>query len=178
MISPKSVVLWTSGLGAVIVFALLVWPTLYHFDRMDLGPGQSFPVRINRITGSTEILYPSGWRAPSQEPNRTEPARDLTADELQKLDGRASLDRFGKLEFDLYNGTDLYVKEVTVEVVVQDEHRKEVLRRLYRISPMFGPALPLRSRTVETYLGFVLAPNQHWNWRLIAAKGTKNATAF
>jgi hypothetical protein len=178
MISPKSAVLWASGLGAVIVFALFIWPTAYRYDHMELGAGRSLPVRINRFTGFAEVLYPSGWKAPTQEPNRADPARDLTPDDLQKLDGRASLDRFGKFEFDLYNGTNLYVKEVTVEVVVQDEHRKEILRRLYRIVPQFAPASPLRSDHLETYLGFVLAPNQHWNWRLIAAKGTKNLTVF
>ena len=46
----------------IAAFALLVWPTRYRYDRMQLlgetTPGPVYPVRIDRITGAAEILMP------------------------------------------------------------------------------------------------------------------------
>jgi hypothetical protein len=46
---------------ATLAFLAFVWPTLYRYDRMAVE-GNNLPVRINRFTGATEFLLPSGWR--------------------------------------------------------------------------------------------------------------------
>lgn len=50
----------TPFIAIVLVLLLLVfvWPTMYRYDKMD----QKWPVRINRVTGKTEILYSDGWQ--------------------------------------------------------------------------------------------------------------------
>jgi hypothetical protein len=60
----KSVTL--TGLGAVafVSFVVYVWLTPYKYDHVSASSGASLPVRINRITGKTEILFPgTGWRS-------------------------------------------------------------------------------------------------------------------
>lgn len=43
-------------------FAILVWPTRYHYDRIQMpgetAPGAVFPIRIDRFAGTAEILLP------------------------------------------------------------------------------------------------------------------------
>ena len=45
--------------GAVISFAIFVWPTAYRYDHLDFGG--VFPVRIHRFTGAAETLVPSTY---------------------------------------------------------------------------------------------------------------------
>jgi hypothetical protein len=40
----------------IVLLAVLIWPTLYRYDRM-----YDRPVRINRITGTAQVLSASGW---------------------------------------------------------------------------------------------------------------------
>ena len=39
----------------ICLFGWLVWPTPYRYDHMAIGP-VSYPVRINRLTGETQVL--------------------------------------------------------------------------------------------------------------------------
>jgi hypothetical protein len=41
----------------IVLLAVLIWPTLYRYDRM-----YDRPVRINRLTGTAQVLSASGWR--------------------------------------------------------------------------------------------------------------------
>ena len=41
---------------SVLSFAALVWPSIYRYDRWD-----GFTVRINRVTGDTDLLRRGGW---------------------------------------------------------------------------------------------------------------------
>lgn len=43
--------------GLITSFGVLVWPGLYHYDKLD----QKLPVKINRITGDTQVLTSKGW---------------------------------------------------------------------------------------------------------------------
>lgn len=57
----------------VIICGILFWPTLYRYDSMRDGK-KTIPVRINRITGATEILLGEpGWKpVPKLEPFKPE----------------------------------------------------------------------------------------------------------
>lgn len=41
----------------ILSILLFVYPTLYRFDKLD----QKYPVKINRITGETQVLSGFGW---------------------------------------------------------------------------------------------------------------------
>lgn len=58
------------GIVLVLTFAYSVWPTMYRRDHISPRAGQKYPVRVNRCTGTTYILYETdGWvRAAEPEP--------------------------------------------------------------------------------------------------------------
>ncbi len=144
----KQITGWALGLAAVVLFGLLVWPTLYRYDHMNLGIGTSLLVRINRINGDTDLLSPSGWVRKYQE-------RQLTPAELQSLVARFELDG-QRLHVDLYNGTDAAVKGITVEITLEDWDRKTTLQRLYQIP---CDASPHGSTSLNQDLGPDVKPN-------------------
>ncbi|MGH9705133.1 MAG: GGDEF domain-containing protein [Candidatus Acidiferrales bacterium] len=51
---------------AVALFAWFIWPTRYRYDHIKMG-SYTFPVRIDRLSGRTEALYPGGWRVMGDE---------------------------------------------------------------------------------------------------------------
>lgn len=46
---------------AAILIGLFIWPTMYRYDHARFGSSPSLLVRINRVTGSSAVLTPSGW---------------------------------------------------------------------------------------------------------------------
>ena len=57
----------TKVAGALILvvllgsFALFVWPTRFRYDHMTID-GDTYPVRIDRLTGHADVLLPGdGW---------------------------------------------------------------------------------------------------------------------
>lgn len=59
-----------TALIAVLVvglFAWFIWPTRYRYDHAKFGP-MDVPIRIDRLSGRTEALYPYGWTTLGQKP--------------------------------------------------------------------------------------------------------------
>ena len=54
-------------------YAAYVWPTMYRYDHLTTE-GNTYPVRINRITGDADMLVPDeGWlpvEGEAGEPNQ------------------------------------------------------------------------------------------------------------
>lgn len=48
---------YVSIIVVIFLFGILFYPTLYRYDKLD----QRYPVKINRITGKTEVLTDKGW---------------------------------------------------------------------------------------------------------------------
>jgi hypothetical protein len=67
-IKPVSLTL----LLVILAFGWFGWPTRYKYDHMPLSGGFIFPVRTDRLTGQTEILFPngSGWTPMGQTSER------------------------------------------------------------------------------------------------------------
>ena len=74
-------VLPTALLVAVTLFGTFVWPTRYRYDKMNVQANAVVPVRIDRITGKTEILFPDGWHVAAGSTKDTE----LPRSELVKI---------------------------------------------------------------------------------------------
>jgi hypothetical protein len=96
-----------------------VWPTLYRYDHIHIE-SSVFPVRIHRLTGKTEILFPNGWQErPKQE-------HKLLGNELAKLHlpqkFEWSLD--GSVKVSLYNGSEWEIKEIVVSVATKVDPSK------------------------------------------------------
>jgi hypothetical protein len=51
----------------VLLFGYFVWPTRYKYLDTPLVIGKlKCPVRVDRITGTTQILFGSEWTTPGQ----------------------------------------------------------------------------------------------------------------
>lgn len=121
--------------------AFFVWPTRYRYDHLKIGQN-SFPVKIDRITGNTKVLYPTGWVA-KEIGNEELPTNQISQLKVEGalLDGRpprtesnlikqyeeeqkqrnSDVSPVGAiehslLEVEIYNGTQEEISEVTVEV--------------------------------------------------------------
>ena len=170
----------------VTLIALLLWPTLYRYDHIEVGAGRSYPVRQNRITGQTEILFPEGWKEP-KDSTTGKPSnfkQEVSPDQLEKLEIHAMLKGVGpptgwdRLEGNIYNGLpDVEINEITVEInVVNSKNEAVVTSRPYRISLLYGVgAQPLQTAHFSTRLGFNVLPTQSWTFRLVGAKATKSS---
>lgn len=60
----KKITIIVSAVSIIISFGLFVYPTMYRYDKLE----QKFPVKINRFTGKTYVLYNTGWEEAKQTP--------------------------------------------------------------------------------------------------------------
>ena len=138
--NPNLIVLVLAGLIAGFVF----WPTLYLYEK-----SSSDIIRINRVTGSAQILGDTGWKdlgpkpetverdlsdpwanvklpskyAPSSDPLANSPFQRerifLSDNDLLKIEGNASLTGYGYFKGNLYNGTSVLLGEVGFEITAK-----------------------------------------------------------
>jgi hypothetical protein len=45
----------------LIVFSILIYPTINYYTYFETN-GHKYPVKINRLTGSSQMLSPDGWQ--------------------------------------------------------------------------------------------------------------------
>jgi len=163
------------GIAALLIFAVLVWPTYYRHDHIDMGAGRSFPVREDRFTGRTEILYPDGWRHPK---NRDQ---ILPANQLAEVQIRPSLARgestgaaiaYSGVSVHAYNGYRFTLKELTLEVTVKHRDASGGSRR-YRTDAGTIGVEPFHVGSFSADLGddFLIFDGDSWTCRLVEAKG-------
>lgn len=100
---------------------------------MQFGP-ISFPVRINRLTGYTEVFFGGNW-LPQSEGKR---GSVLPGDQQSKITGTGGI-HYGKFHADIYNGSNWIVNEVLVRIVARDKGGGIKWDRKYKISTLLPP---------------------------------------
>lgn len=157
-----------------IFFFWFVWPTPYHFTEMKVG-NNVLPVRINRITGETEMLYPTGWGRLDDESGEStkKPQSTMLPDSLlRKLEARGEFsNQF--FEITLYNPTSWTIEELKVKLVVRNADGSVQITRDYivpRKYPVIG-GRPLSSSKFSTQVGFQPLPFEKWSCTILEAKG-------
>lgn len=163
----RSTILATLGLAILVVLALFVWPTVYRYDHMKLDT-YDYPVRINRLTGKAEVLFPNGWHAPTQQSQPAAKPQQLPSEDIAKLEGQPEMTNYGWLEFHVYNGSNWNISEITVLVEVFDANKAQKISRPYR---MTGSVTPQGSSKFIAELGFTLTPGQTWTYSIVSAEG-------
>ncbi|HEY7680894.1 MAG TPA: hypothetical protein VIC04_10305 [Terriglobia bacterium] len=127
MTSTKKV-LCGSTLILIVLVAWFVWPTPYRYDRMNFG-GTEFPVRTHRITGRTEILFPSGWTVTSTEESEKQTV-DISNEEMALMligtmvhseEPGCRVDAGGSITFTVFNSLDVTLETVTARVRFWDK---------------------------------------------------------
>jgi hypothetical protein len=46
---------------ALLLWGVFVWPTAYRYDHYT-ADGTTRPIRMNRLTGMSQVWTPTGWR--------------------------------------------------------------------------------------------------------------------
>lgn len=153
---------------AVAGFGWLVWPTAYQYDHINLR-GTVMPVRIHRLTGTTEVLYASGWR----ELSGPQSENPLPAAELAKLNINGNFS-FGTAYLSCYNGSTWSVSEITATVGVRDAAGKVILERDYRFGCDSGACQPLKSASFNAYImrNLNTTAGETWFFSVKSAKGS------
>ena len=127
----------------VAVLGLYVWPTPWRYDHVVLN-GNTYPVRLHRISGVTEVLLGTrGWTVTDQESSESVARKDdiVPAEELRKIDGRLSVTDYDWIEADIYNGTARQLGELRVRIIITNPDQSQVLDREYTLSSTGGGAL-------------------------------------
>ena len=127
----------------VAVLGLYVWPTPWRYDHVVLN-GNTYPVRLHRISGVTEVLLGTrGWTVTDQESSKSVARKDdiVPAEELRKIDGRLSVTDYDWIEADIYNGTARQLGELRVRIIITNPDQSQVLDREYTLSSTGGGAL-------------------------------------
>ena len=161
-------------LALLAIGAVFVWPTMWRYDHFTTE-GSTFPVRIHRFTGRTEMLLgPRGWievaekkKAPERAPVSAE-SLSVPTGELAKLEGNLSITDYGWIDADIYNGTKRRLGEVHVRVVISNKDGTEAMNREYGISTADGE--PLSSFRLKASCGCQLEKNQTFSWSITGAK--------
>jgi hypothetical protein len=104
----------------LIILGALFWPTLYRYEKLKNGEA-TIMIRLNRITGYTEILYPSvGW-----EPLRkVKEIQVMPQEEVKKITIKRN---FFVSESDygvaVYNGTPWFVKKIRLSLTLKHKDK-------------------------------------------------------
>ncbi len=150
--------------ATLIMFGALFWPTLYLYSNMSDGK-KTISVRINRITGTTEIFGELGWKMvgdictplllPPEERAKLVRERGMFDDELEKLFVKSPLpegsyvdvpheDRFA-LKSTLYNGSNWIINKIIIVIECKDKDGKTIWKRKYQANIIGGFIKPFSS---------------------------------
>jgi hypothetical protein len=156
-------------LGFVLLIGILFYPTLYHYEKHETSL-----LRINRVNGYTEVFTTNGWQsvekiqalqAQQDQDNKT---FDLFLSDLAKITGNAALTGYGYFDGQIYNGTDVILREVEIEITAKK--LKSVLwKRKYKdtlyVKPLTSEKLIIPVTGDESGLST--------EWIIVGAKGSK-----
>lgn len=113
----------------IIILAALFWPTLYKYDKMIIG-GNSFPVKINRITGNTQYFRVGKWI--SQQDKISKKIFIIPIEDTLKISGNAEFGSFGEFIGKIYNGSGWTLTDITIKIVAREKDKKIRWDRKFR----------------------------------------------
>ncbi len=167
----------SSGLLALLLVGIFVWPTRYRYDRIS-SASYAGVIRTDRLSGKSQQFEPgTGWVSlQSAQHDRHVPSleQDLPKEELAKVELQKCGGKDVTLVCELYNGSTWNISRIVVEVAFLKGSANEAkTRRVYAMRAALSPVKPLTDGFFSVLAAPKLWPGQQWGTRLIAAKGTK-----
>ncbi|MFF3922611.1 hypothetical protein [Paenibacillus lactis] len=92
----------------ICLFGLFIYPTMYKYDKLD----QKYPVKINRITGETQVLTGRGWQS-AEDYNRAAEEMSAYKDEILNKINAQNEDIKNKVVEEIRSEIDEIKSEVT-----------------------------------------------------------------
>ena len=155
----------------------------YRYDHMTIDQSQLL-VRISKITGKTEILFPSGWRSAPDQPDQKE--SNVPPEALAKIQTKFiyfdpsssegfwdSIEGRGNIKAEVQNGSNWKLETLTVNVTtIGPTGEVKMKDRQYVLKIKDGTGA---STTSSTFSGgsLVLEPGERWTATLVGATGAK-----
>jgi hypothetical protein len=118
----------------LIVTGIFFWPTLYHYEKI-IFDKDTLLVRVNRLSGYTEILFPFGW----QEKIREKKTIVIPKDERGKVEIIGDFDGEGHYKFAVYNGTMWTIKIIRLSIETLSIKDKDIVHRIHEIPVNISP---------------------------------------
>jgi hypothetical protein len=115
----------------LIIGGVLFWPSLFRYDKIE----GKFPVRINRLTGYTEILYDSGWERKVSDNE----LQAIPKAEISKIEVIGSFDGKRHYKFTIYNGCEWNIKSIKLSIGLKDGNGKILWERIYKTTEDVKP---------------------------------------
>jgi hypothetical protein len=150
--------------------AFYVWPTRYQYDHLKIGEN-SFPIRIDRFSGNTEVFYPSGWV--KRESRVAQPDVALGPWEVATLQTTGEMD-LNSTRVQVYNGSKYKISEMSVSIsAFDDKHNALITNRIYRLTPAYplSDLSPQSSGEFSATTGLNFRSPQTWEYSVVGAKG-------
>lgn len=172
--TKKTVAVTISGLLILLFISWFIWPTPYQYSEMKVS-NNVYPVRINRLTGATEMLLPNGWKKLESEKGPVvKNSISIPASESSKLEasGRISGSSFIA---DIYNGTDWVITNLEIQLTVKNRDGSTRFSRRYRIwcTKAGNRGEPLTSSSYSCDLGGYYEPVK-FEWSILSANGFRD----
>lgn len=125
--------------ATMVICGVLFWPTFYRYDKT-----QSKLVRINRITGYTEVLSGSSWEpVAKKEPfivnDYISQLKVIPREEIAKIEPKGVFDGKGRYNFKVYNGSEWTIKIIKLSIGLNDGNGKNIWRRIYKTTADIQP---------------------------------------
>ena len=163
---------------ALLLFGWFFWPTPYQFTEMKYE-GNVYPIRINRITHSTQMLFITGWvNLSSGEDGSSKPAQLIPDSVRWKLEGRGSVDGHSFIA-NIYNGSDWVVTNIDITLTIRNSDGSLRFSRRYKIwcTRSGNRGIPLTSSEFSAdlgeYLGGYYEP-VNFEWNILSAFGYRD----
>lgn len=177
LINMKSVSLFGA---AIVLFSLawFVWPTRYHYSQVKIG-SNTYPVRIDRITNSTQMLSLGGWvDLGDNDKPVAKTAELIPASELVKLEGRGSIEGSSFI-VSAYNGSDWIVTHIDINLTVKENDGSVRFLRKYQVwcTRPQNRGLTMTASQYSCDLGEYLGSYYYtpkFEWRILSAYGYKD----
>lgn len=123
----------------LIICGVLFWPTLYRYDKTKRGDNQLI-VRVNRLTGYTDILYESRWQPIIKNRFQSLPQKEQNKVEI------TGLFKDGQYEGWIYNGTSWTISKIRLYIEAKDNEGNIIWGKKYETSVTSGEFV---------YLGYI-----------------------
>ena len=148
---------------ALFAAGLVFWPILYRYDHLGSGSG-TVPLRINRLTGHTQLFVGRRWVGESDSPK----TKTIPASELSKVTGNAGLGGNGYFSGRIYNGSNYVLRELDISVTAKEKGGSVRWTRTFRATLYIEPFS-------TGSIGFEVAGDNDiggTEWSIVSAKGT------
>jgi len=155
----------------VLLIGVFLWPTVYRYDKISLE-GISLPLKINRITGKTEIFFwGSGWTSYKEGKIENE-GKLFPPDELAKVEvtGSLSSDIF---HAEFYNGSSWNIERAMFQLTIREEDGTVRWKRKYsNIPPYRLPISPFSKGEINISVTDIENVGS-WDFHIVELRGRK-----